>query len=242
VGGAAGASDAAGALAAGWEAVTSRVRTAAERAGRRAGDVKILAVSKTKPPSDVAEAYRLGVREFAENRVQELLEKQASAECGGLGIEWHLIGHLQTNKARQVVGKTALIHSVDRMGIALELQKWAEKLGTSVSVLIQSNIAREASKFGFSPEDTMEAAREVAKLPNLRVRGLMTVAPFVEDPEENRGVFRELFNFYVDIKGKNMDNVDMRILSMGMSNDFEVAIEEGSNMVRIGSLLFGRRA
>jgi pyridoxal phosphate enzyme (YggS family) len=228
-------------IAASLEAVRRRVRAAAERAGRRAGDITILAVSKTKPPSAIAEAHRLGVEDFAENRVQELLEKQASPECGGLGVRWHLVGHLQTNKARQVVGRTALIHSVDRMAVALELQKWAEKLGARADVLIQSNIAREASKFGFFPEDTAEAASEVAKLPNLRVRGLMTVAPLVEDPEENRQVFRELFKFYIDIKDKKMDNVDMRILSMGMSNDFEVAIEEGANMVRIGTLLFGRR-
>ncbi|MDR3119957.1 MAG: YggS family pyridoxal phosphate-dependent enzyme [Clostridiales bacterium] len=223
--------------------VRERIFAAAARSGRDPDGIKLIAVSKTKPAWLAAEAYAAGLTAFGENHVQELCEKQSSDECRGLaGIEWHMIGHLQKNKVRQVVGKAALIHSVDSLPLALELQKNAQRLGLTVEILIQVNVANEESKFGFTAENTPGAAEEIAALPNLRIRGLMTVAPLTRTPEENRRHFRNLYELSLDIGRKRIHNVDMCILSMGMSNDFEVAVEEGANMLRIGTLLFGSRA
>ncbi|MDE7299779.1 MAG: YggS family pyridoxal phosphate-dependent enzyme [Lachnospiraceae bacterium] len=218
--------------------VKQRIERAALRAGRRPQDITLIAVSKTKPAELIREAYNCGQRVFGENRVQELSEK-APALPGD--IAWQLIGHLQTNKVRQVVGRVSLIHSLDSLRLAEELQKESEKRGLVTELLLEINIAGEESKFGFRPEEAIAAAEWIALLPALRLRGLMTVAPFTEDPEENRKYFRQMRQLAVDIKDKNIDNVSMDILSMGMTGDFEVAVEEGATMVRVGTGIFGER-
>jgi pyridoxal phosphate enzyme (YggS family) len=224
------------------EDIKRRVGAAAVKSGRSAPDISIIAVSKTKPIDAVIEASKIGITCFGENRAQELLEKQRLAD--GLlnpDIEWHMIGSLQTNKVRQVIGRVRLIHSLDRFELAAEIQKCALKADITVDVLVQVNIANEKTKSGFPPEEVVEAVYKLSKLNNLNIKGLMAIAPFVDDPEDNRGYFSALYKIYVDITKENMDNTSMEVLSAGLSNDFEVAIEEGSNMIRIGSLLFGKR-
>ena len=224
------------------EALESRVQAATRRAGKDLKDIRIIAVSKTKPAEVVQKAYQAGFRSFGENRVQEILAKQDSEFCRDLqDIEWHLIGHLQTNKVRQIIDKVALIHSVDRMDVANEIQRYAEKKGIVVNALMQVNIAKEDSKSGFYVEEIDSAIQNFSQLNNIHIQGLMTIAPFRLNPEENRKIFRELYKIYIDIDKKKMDNVTMSILSMGMSNDFEVAIEEGANMIRVGTFIFGER-
>lgn len=218
--------------------VKQRIERAALRAGRRPQDITLIAVSKTKPAELIREAYNCGQRVFGENRVQELSEK-APALPGD--IAWQLIGHLQTNKVRQIVGRVSLIHSLDSLRLAEELQRESEKRGLVTELLLEVNIAGEESKFGFRPEEAVAAAERIALLPALRLRGLMTVAPFTEEPEENRKYFRQMRQLAVDIKDKNIDNVSMDILSMGMTGDFEVAVEEGATMVRVGTGIFGGR-
>lgn len=220
------------------EDVERRIALACKRANRKREEVTLVAVSKTKPLEMVEEVFDLGILEFGENKVQEMVDKYERIEST---VHWHLIGHLQTNKVKYIVDKTVLIHSVDSLKLANQIQKEAEKRNCIVPILIEVNIAKEETKFGVTKEETLPLIEEVAKLPNIRVCGLMTSAPFVEDPEENRVYFRELHELFVDIRQKNIDNIDMKILSMGMTNDFEVAIEEGSTMVRIGTAIFGAR-
>lgn len=211
---------------------------ACQRAGRDPGDVTLIAVSKTKPIELLQEAYDGGAREFGENRVQELLTK---IPLMPKDVKWHLIGHLQTNKVRQIIGKTCLIHSVDSVKLAGEIEKESNKQGIVTDILLEVNVAREESKFGFLLEEVEEALRSIQIFSHVKVCGLMTVAPFVEDAEKNRAVFRKLYDFYVDMKTKNIDNGSMTILSMGMTGDFQVAVEEGSTMVRVGTGIFGAR-
>ncbi len=211
---------------------------ACQRAGRDPGDVTLIAVSKTKPIELLQEAYDGGAREFGENRVQELLTK---IPLMPKDVKWHLIGHLQTNKVRQIIGKTCLIHSVDSVKLAGEIEKESKKKGIVTDILLEVNVAREESKFGFLLEEVEEALRSIRIFSHVKVCGLMTVAPFVEDVEKNRAVFRKLYDFYVDMKTKNIDNGSMTILSMGMTGDFQVAVEEGSTMVRVGTGIFGAR-
>ena len=220
------------------EEVEKRVAAACERAGRSREEVTLIAVSKTKPVSDIEEAYRIGVREFGENKVQELTRK--IEELPG-DINWHMIGHLQRNKVKYIAGKVALIHSVDSFRLAEEINIHAKKRRIQIPVLIEVNAAGEASKFGVSLSDAKELVLQAASLDGLSIRGLMTIAPFVSDPEENREVFRAIKQLSVDIASENHDNVSMDILSMGMTNDFEVAIEEGATMVRVGTAIFGER-
>ena len=220
------------------EDVERRISLACERANRPREDVTLVAVSKTKPLEMVEEVLDLGILEFGENKVQEMVDKYERIKSP---VHWHLIGHLQTNKVKYIVDKTVLIHSVDSLKLANQIQKEAEKKNCTVPILIEVNIANEETKFGVSKEETLPLIEEISKLPNVHVCGLMTSAPFVEDPEENRCYFRELHQLFVDISHKNIDNIDMKILSMGMTNDFEVAIEEGSTMVRIGTAIFGAR-
>ena len=184
------------------------------------------------------EAYEAGARDFGENKVQEILEKKPALPQD---IRWHMIGHLQRNKVHQVLGQAVLIHSVDSLRLAHQIQMEAEKKGLEADILLEVNVAKEESKFGFFLEDAEEAIRQIAKLSRVHIKGLMTIAPFVENPEENRGIFQKLYQFSVDIAAKNIDNVTMDVLSMGMSNDFEVAIEEGATMVRVGTSIFGAR-
>ncbi len=218
--------------------VERRVSEACARAGRSRDEVTLIAVSKTKPVEMLQEAYEAGARAFGENKVQELCEKYDQLP---VDIDWHLIGHLQRNKVKYIVGKAALIHSVDSLRLAQEISREAEKKGVEVNILIEVNVAEEESKFGVSVEETESLVREAAALPHIHVLGLMTIAPQVEKSEENRPVFRALKKLAVDIKMKNIDNVSMDVLSMGMTGDYETAIEEGATMVRVGTGIFGER-
>lgn len=202
-------------------------------------EVTLIAVSKTKPVEMVQEAYTYGIRDFGENKVQELVQKYEEMPKD---IRWHMIGHLQRNKVKYIVDKAYLIHSVDSLRLAEEISKEAGKKGVCVNILIEVNVASEDSKFGVEDsDDCMELISQIAQLPNIYVKGLMTVAPFTENAEENRIYFAKLRQLAVDITKKNIDNVSIDILSMGMSGDFEVAIEEGATYVRVGTDIFGRR-
>ena len=218
--------------------VHSRMEEAEKKAGREPGSARLIAVTKTKPVSDLMEAYKAGERDFGENKVQEMMEKQPQLPED---IRWHLIGHLQTNKVKYVVGNTYLIHSVDSLRLAEEISKTAVKRQVSVDILIEVNAALEESKFGLSLDETLPLIEAVSKLPNIRIKGLMTIAPFTEDAENNRKYFRALKELSVDIAQKNIDNVSMEILSMGMTGDYQVAIEEGATYVRVGTGIFGMR-
>ena len=222
-----------------WKEVRNRIDAACERAGRDPSEVSLIAVSKTKPADMIRELYGEGQRLFGENRPQELRDKAAVLPED---ISWHMIGHLQKNKIKYVVGKAALIHSVDTFELAEAINAEAVKRGTGpVSVLLEVNVAEEESKFGLKAEETAALARQAAGLENIRVKGLMTVAPFVENAEENRPVFRRLRQLSVDIATQNIDNVSMNVLSMGMTNDYEIAVEEGATFVRVGTAIFGAR-
>ncbi len=218
--------------------VRENIRAACRRAGRDVSEVELVAVSKTKPVSDIQVVYDAGIREFGENKVQEMNEKQAVLPSD---INWHMIGHLQRNKVKNVVGTTKLIHSVDSIRLAEEISREAQKKQCVADILLEVNVAGEETKFGFTPEETPEVAEEVGRLPGLHVKGLMTSAPFVENAEENRKYFRKLRELAVDIRKKNIDNVDMVFLSMGMTNDYAVAVEEGATHVRVGTAIFGNR-
>ena len=218
--------------------VQNNIKAACEKAGRDPSEVTLIAVSKTKPISDIEEAMKCGMTEFGENKVQELTHK---IEVIGQDVHWHLIGHLQTNKVKYIVDKDLLIHSVDSVKLAKEIQKEAQKKSVHCNILLEVNVALEESKFGFKYEEVSDAVTEIAKMPNVHIQGLMTIAPFVENPEDNREIFAKLHNLLLDIKSRNIDNVNMSVLSMGMTNDYMVAIEEGSTMVRVGTGIFGAR-
>ena len=218
--------------------VEERIAAACMRAGRRREDVTLIAVSKTKPVDMLREAYDLGIRVFGENKVQELTEKYDRLPED---IRWHMIGHLQTNKVKYIVGKTELIHSVDSLKLAEMIEKESQKHGCVTDILVEVNVAEEESKFGLRMGEVIPFIEKIVQYPHINVRGLMTIAPFVENPEENRTIFADLHKLYVDIKEKNIDNGTVSILSMGMTNDYEVAIEEGATMVRIGTGIFGAR-
>ncbi len=218
--------------------VEKRIEEACKKGKRKREEVTLIAVSKTKPVSMIETIYQAGVREFGENKVQELCEKYELMEKD---IHWHMIGHLQRNKVRQVIEKAYLIHSVDSLRLAQQIEQEAAKLEKTVSSLVEVNVAKEASKFGIMLEETENFLKEISAFKHISVQGLMTTAPFVENPEENRIYFRKLYQLSVDMKRKNIDNINMQFLSMGMTNDFEVAIEEGANIVRIGTGIFGER-
>ena len=218
--------------------VEENVTAACRKAGRDRKDVTLIAVSKTKPLEMLSTIYGQGVRDFGENKVQEMCDKMEQLP---IDIRWHMIGHLQTNKVKYIVGKTTLIHSVDSLHLAKEIEKQAEKKEVRVDILVEVNIAEEESKFGIHKEETMELVRQIAELSHVHICGLMTIAPFVENPEDNRMYFRGIRQLSVDIANQNIDNVDMDILSMGMTGDYMVAIEEGATMVRVGTGIFGER-
>lgn len=220
------------------EEVEQKIQQACARAGRKRSEVTLIAVSKTKPVDMLQEIYDCGQREFGENKVQELGDKY---EVLPSDIHWHLIGHLQRNKVKYVVDKACLIHSVDSVRLAKTISDEAVKKQCTADILIEVNVAGEESKFGVSVQETLPLIEEIADYPNIRIQGLMTIAPFVENPEDNRAVFRELKQLSVDIAAKSINNVSMRVLSMGMTNDYEVAIEEGATMVRVGTGIFGAR-
>ncbi len=225
-------------LAENLKQVEENIVRACERAGRKREEVTLVAVSKTKPVSVLSEAYECGVREFGENKVQEICEKR---ELLPSDIRWHMIGHLQRNKVKHIIGDVALIHSVDTYRLAEEINIQAKKIKRIVPILIEVNIAGEATKFGIGAEETLQLAEEISKLDNLRIKGLMAVAPYVEHAEDNRHYFRKIRELSVDIARENIDNVSMGVLSMGMTGDYTVAIEEGATIVRVGTGIFGAR-
>ena len=218
--------------------VRENIQKACEKAGRSPQEVTLIAVSKTKPLFMLEEAYEAGARDFGENKVQEILEKHPKMPEDA---RFHMIGHLQRNKVKQVLPHAVLIHSVDSYRLAEQISQEAGKLGITAKILLEVNVAKEESKFGMMPEDVEEMAGQIAALPHLQIEGLMTIAPFVDDPEKNRPVFRKLYQLSVDIKKKNIDNVNMGVLSMGMTGDYQVAVEEGSTIIRVGTGIFGAR-
>ena len=214
------------------------IAAAAQKSGRKMEDVTLIVVSKTIDVPRIKEAVEAGETVLGENRVQEIMDKY---EEMGPEVHWHLIGHLQTNKVKYIIDKVDMIHSVESFRLAEEISKRAQQKGVTMDILLEINMAEEESKFGLKAEETEEMVRQIAVLPNLRIRGLMTVAPFVENPEENRIYFRKMKELLVDINQKKIDNVNMDVLSMGMTNDYAIAIEEGATMVRVGTGVFGAR-
>lgn len=218
--------------------VQENIRKACERSGRNPEDVTLIAVSKTKPVSDIEQIYAAGIREFGENKVQEMNDKQKVLPGD---INWHMIGHLQRNKVKYIVDNVAMIHSVDSVRLAEEISKEAVKKNVAVDILVEVNVAKEESKFGLYTEDVGQFVEQISKLPGINIKGLMTSAPFVDNPEDNRQYFKKLKDLSVDINVKNIDNVHMDFLSMGMTNDYVVAVEEGATHVRVGTAIFGHR-
>lgn len=218
--------------------VEEKILEACQKSGRKREEVTLVAVSKTKPVEMLQKAYDLGIRVFGENKVQEITAKYPELPKD---IRWQMIGHLQRNKIKYIIDKVEMIHSVDSLRLAEAIDHEAEKKGVIMPVLIEVNVAEEESKFGFNREEVLNFIMEASKLSHIRIHGLMTIAPYVEDPEENRMVFRQLKELSVDIAKKNIDNVTMNVLSMGMTGDYQVAIEEGSTMVRVGTGIFGAR-
>ena len=220
------------------EKVEKVIDQVCEEVGRKRSEVTLIAVSKTKPIEMLQEAYDTGCRDFGENKVQELVDKY---EVLPKDIRWHMIGHLQRNKVKYIVDKVYLIHSVDSLRLAEEISKEAVKKNVSVNILIEVNAAGEETKFGTTLEDAKQLVREAAKLPNVHIKGLMTIAPMVEKAEENRVFFQQLKKLSVDIAAENIDNVSMEVLSMGMTGDYSVAVSEGATLVRVGTGIFGER-
>lgn len=221
-----------------YKEVLENVNNAVGRANRNIDDVTLIAVSKTKPIELLKQAYDAGARDFGENKVQEIVEKYDQMPAD---VKWHMIGHLQTNKVKYIIDKVSMIHSVDSYKLALEISKQAVKANVCMDILIEVNVGEEDSKFGVATNDTEELVKKISVLPGIRIRGLMTVAPYVDFAEENRSIFCTLRQLSVDINSKNIDNVNMDCLSMGMSGDYEVAISEGSTLVRVGTSIFGSR-
>lgn len=221
-----------------YETVRNKVRDAAIRSGRTPEEVLLLPVTKTQSVEVLQMAYDLGMRHAGENRVQEILAKKDQLPSD---LDFQLIGHLQKNKVRQIIGHVSLIHSVDSVELAQVIEKEAAKVDRIVPILLEINAAEEETKFGISLDEALPVAQQIAQFPHVQIKGLMTVAPFVEDPEDNRKVFRDMHEIFIDIREKRIDNVAMSILSMGMTNDYEVAIEEGANLVRVGTGIFGPR-
>ncbi|WP_298273580.1 YggS family pyridoxal phosphate-dependent enzyme [Geobacter sp.] len=218
--------------------IRGKIAAAARRAGRDPAEVRLVAVSKTKPAAAVEEAARAGQRLFGENYVQEFTAKAREVREE---VEWHFIGHLQSNKVKYLAGLVTMIHSVDRLSLAEEIDRQWGRLGAVCDVLVQVNIAGEATKSGTSADALVEFVRSVAARPHLRVRGLMTMPPFFDDPEAARPYFRELKRLAGIVAAGNIPGVTMAELSMGMSGDFEAAVEEGATLVRVGTALFGER-
>lgn len=221
-----------------YQAVEARVAAACARSGRKREEVTLIAVSKTKPVEMIRELMDIGVQDFGENKAQELKEK---SEQIPEPLHWHFIGNLQTNKVKYVVGRACLIHSVSSLHLAEALQKEAEKKQLMCRVLVEVNIAQEATKSGIGEAEALQLVRQVSALPNLQVCGLMAIAPPVDVPEENRPYFREMRRLAGEIDKLGLPRVQMKELSMGMTGDFEVAIEEGATMVRVGTAIFGQR-
>ena len=218
--------------------VEENIKKACEKVGRDVNEVTLIAVSKTKPYTAIEEALPTGVKDYGENKVQELCDKY---EILPKDIKWHMIGHLQRNKVKYLVGKASLIHSVDSIRLAEQIEKEYAKADEIANILIEVNMAQEESKFGITSEETEQLVREIAKFPHIRIKGLMTIAPYTDNPESNRVYFRNMKKLSVDIENKNIDNVSMSVLSVGMTGDYQVAVEEGATLVRVGTGIFGER-
>ena len=220
------------------KAVEENIKGACERAGRDRGEVTLIAVSKTKPVSDIRQAMDCGITVFGENKVQEIRDKTEEIKEP---LHWHMIGHLQTNKVKYLPGKVDMIHSVDKLSLAEEIEKQAAKHDLVMDVLVEVNMAHEDTKFGLSPDEAIDFVKEISTLPHLNIRGFMTIAPYTEDPESNRVYFKGLRELKDKVNELNIPNVKMDCLSMGMTGDYEVAIEEGATFVRVGTGIFGER-
>ncbi len=219
--------------------IQHRISTACERAGRNPSDVTLVAVSKTFSELEIAQAVEAGLLDIGENYVQELLRKRE--QLHELHLRWHFIGHLQSNKVKYIADWISLIHAVESLSVAEEVSRRAALAGRTIDILVEVNTTGESSKFGVRPEDTLEFIRALASLHNIRVSGLMTIGPFLPDPEQSRPMFRQLGQLRERAAALGQNNVMMRHLSMGMTGDFEVAIEEGATIVRIGTAIFGPR-
>lgn len=218
--------------------VEENIIKACKKVGRDPKEVTLIAVSKTKPVDAIRQAMDYGIHDFGENKVQELTSK---IETIPEKLNWHLIGHLQRNKVKYIIDSVCLIHSVDSLRLAMQIEEEARKKGIIANILIEVNIAREESKFGLAKEDVPEVLKEIKNLKHVCVKGLMTIAPYVENAEENRKYFSEMYKLFIDMRSENADNIRMEILSMGMTGDYQVAIEEGATMVRVGTGIFGER-
>jgi hypothetical protein len=221
------------------EEIKRRMEMAALASGRSREDIKLVAVTKTVDIDGIKEAINAGITSIGENRVQEMVDKYERLK--DYSVEWHLIGHLQSNKVKYIVDKVDLIHSIDRMSVVKEIEKWAGKVDRKIDVLIQVNVSGEESKFGLPPEKVSGFIDRIREYKNLKIKGLMTIAPYTDDPEKVRPVFRRLRDIFEGIREKGMEGVNMEYLSMGMTGDFEVAIEEGANIIRVGTGIFGER-
>ena len=218
--------------------VEQNIKEACVRSGRERSAVKLIAVSKTKPVSLLQEAYDCGCRDFGENHVQEIVEKYDKLPRD---IRWHMIGHLQKNKVKYIIDKVCMIHSVDSYDLVREISKRALNAGIVMPILIEVNTGGEESKSGISPENTIDMIKRISILPGIEVHGLMTVPPIAKIPEDNRTFFRMLYKLSVDINEQKIDNIKMGELSMGMSGDYQTAIEENATFVRVGTAIFGAR-
>lgn len=220
------------------EQVRKNIDEACRMAGRDPKEVTLIAVSKTKPVSMLKEAYDAGAICFGENKVQEIMDKHPQLPED---IQWHMIGHLQRNKVKHIVDKVSMIHSVDSLRLAQTIEQEAAKHNVCVPVLLEVNVAQEESKFGLKMDEVLPLIETIADFPHIKVQGLMTIAPYVENAEDNRDFFRQLKKLSVDIEAKNINNVSMSVLSMGMTGDYQVAVQEGATMVRVGTGIFGER-
>lgn len=220
------------------EQVRKNINEACRIAGRDPEEVTLIAVSKTKPVSMLKEAYDAGARCFGENKVQEIMDKHPQLPDD---IRWHMIGHLQRNKVKYIVDKVSLIHSVDSLRLAQTIEQEAAKHNVCVPILLEVNVAQEESKFGLKMDEVLPLIETIADFSHIKVQGLMTIAPYVENAEDNRAFFRQLKKLSVDIEAKNINNVSMSVLSMGMTGDYQVAVQEGATMVRVGTGIFGER-
>ena len=218
--------------------IEKNIQQACSRANRNRDEVTLVVVTKNQPSTLILETYDAGVRHFGENRAQEFMTK-----CDILpqDVTWHMIGHLQRNKVKDIVGKVRLIHSVDSLRLAKAIEKECLKRNLTADILVEVNVAEEESKFGIRVDEVELFVKQLSEFKYVQVKGLMTIAPFVDNPETNREVFARLKKLSVDIEGQNIDNVTMGVLSMGMTNDYHVAIEEGSTMIRVGTAVFGVR-
>lgn len=218
--------------------VQKNINESCNKINRDPNEVTLIAVSKTKPVEMLKEAYDAGARVFGENKVQEIVDKYDQMPSD---VKWHMIGHLQRNKVKYIVDKVDMIHSVDSYRLAQTIETEAAKKNVAVSVLLEVNVAEEESKFGLKMDEVLPLVQQISELPHVQVKGLMTIAPFVSNPEDNREIFRKLKKLSVDIEAKNINNTTMSVLSMGMTGDYMVAVQEGATMVRVGTGIFGER-